>query len=240
MAVSLPEQAQHDPAMMTLTIENISKSYGPLEVLRGISLELQAGENIAVVGPSGSGKSTLLSLIGTLETPSDGRVLLEGRDLSREPEPQLATIRGARIGFVFQEHFLLPHCSVVENVLLPALAHGGVSGERMRRADMLLEAVGLAERRDHRPAELSGGERQRASLARALLLEPRVVLADEPTGNLDARRGRQIGELLLDLQRREDFVLIVATHSEALAGMLSRRLALEEGVAVPMSFGDPP
>jgi len=215
---------------MSLLVDRISKTYAtraePLEVLREISFELAPGENLAVLGPSGSGKSTLLSILGTLEPPTAGRVLIDETDPAALDEPALARLRNRRIGFVFQEHFLLPQCTVVENVLVPTLAGDCDRSDMLRRAGELLDRVGLAERRDHRPAELSGGERQRAALARALIRRPHVVLADEPTGNLDRATGERIGRLLLDLQQQEQTVLIVATHSRELADMLSRRIDL--------------
>jgi len=215
---------------MSLLVDRISKTYAtraePLEVLREISFELAPGENLAVLGPSGSGKSTLLSILGTLEPPTAGRVLLDDIDPATLDEPALARLRNRRIGFVFQEHFLLPQCTVLENVLVPTLAGGADRPAARRRAEELLQRVGLAERREHRPAELSGGERQRAALARALIRRPHVVLADEPTGNLDRATGERIGRLLLDLQEQEQTILIIATHSRELADMLSQRIDL--------------
>ena len=179
--------------MPKLVVENVAKQYPtrsqPLEVLCGVSLALDPGENLAILGPSGSGKSTLLSIIGTLESPTGGRVTLDGVDPAALDERGLAAFRSRRIGFVFQDHYLLPQCSVLENVLLPAVPLGAVSDETVRRAEMLLKRVGLSDRSGHRPAELSGGERQRAALARALINGPELLLADEPTGNLD-RDGR--------------------------------------------------
>ena len=219
--------------MPRLQAENITKQYPtraqPLEVLRGVSLQLDAGQNLAIVGPSGSGKSTLLSILGTLESPTAGRVLLDGIDPATLDERQLAAFRSRRIGFVFQDHYLLPQCSVPENVLLPAVPRGAVRGETIQRAEMLLERVGLADRREHRPAELSGGERQRAALARALVNAPDLLLADEPTGNLDRTTAQQVGQLLLDLQKTEPMVLVVVTHSPRLAECMQRRLELDAG-----------
>ena len=219
--------------MPKLQVENITKQYPtrtePIEVLRGVSLALDPGENLAILGPSGSGKSTLLSIVGTLETPTSGRVLLDGVDAAKLDEGQLAAFRSRRVGFVFQDHYLLPQCSVLENVLLPAVPLGPVSAESIQRAEMLLERVGLAERRGHRPAELSGGERQRAALARALINAPDLLLADEPTGNLDRTTAHQVGQLLVELQKSEPMILIVVTHSERLAACLQRRLELDAG-----------
>ena len=219
--------------MSRLTVENLAKSFPtraePLVVLRGVSFELASGQNMAVVGPSGSGKSTLLNLIGTLQRPSEGRVLLDGVDLATLDDPTLAALRNQQIGFVFQDHCLLPQCSVLENVLVPVLAEGKVPPERVERAHMLLDRVGLAERTEHRPAELSGGERQRTALARALINSPSLLLADEPTGNLDRATGERIGRLLVELQAAENRMLIVVTHSRQLAQMMDRRWSLDDG-----------
>jgi lipoprotein-releasing system ATP-binding protein len=219
--------------MTTLLAENLSKQFPtrgePLVVLRNVSLAMQSGENLAILGPSGSGKSTLLGVLGTLQPPSGGRVTLDGQDPFQLPEPQLAAFRNRQIGFVFQEHYLLPQCSVLENVLLPAIAAGPVRPATVKRAEMLLDRVGLGERSDHRPAELSGGERQRAALARALIQAPKLLLADEPTGNLDRTSAARIGRLLLELQSQEQMILIVVTHSQRLAAMMGRQLELNEG-----------
>jgi len=225
--------------MTHLSVEHVAKQYPtrgePLVVLRDVSLELTRGENVAILGPSGSGKSTLLSIIGALESPSSGRVVLDGQDPATLDEPALAALRNRRIGFVFQDHHLLPQCSVLENVLVPTVAAGPIRVETMDRARLLLQRVGLSERLDHRPAELSGGERQRVALARALINSPLLLLADEPTGNLDRTNGVRVGELLLELQRQEQTMLIVVTHSPRLAGMMGRRLELDEGTLREMT-----
>ncbi|MGA2034953.1 MAG: ABC transporter ATP-binding protein [Thermoguttaceae bacterium] len=219
--------------MTKLLVQNVSKQYAtrgePLVVLRDVNLALERGENLAIVGPSGSGKSTLLSIIGTLEPPSAGRVILDGQETGALGEPALADFRNRRIGFVFQDHYLLPQCSVLENVLLPAAASGTMRPEAADRARMLLDRVGLQGRLDHRPAELSGGERQRTALARALVNGPDLLLADEPTGNLDRSNAERIGRLLLELQQQEQMMLIVVTHSSRLAAMMGRRLELDDG-----------
>lgn len=219
--------------MPRLLVTNVTKAYPtrgePLLVLQRTSLQLDAGQNVAIVGPSGSGKSTLLSIIGTLETPTEGRVLLDDEDLAGFNEPRLAAFRNRQIGFVFQDHHLLPQCSVLENVLVPTIAAGTTKREAIDRAHMLLQRVGLDARLDHRPAELSGGERQRVALARALINRPALLLADEPTGNLDRTTAARVGQLLVDLQRQEEMMLIVVTHSERLAAMMDRRFELEEG-----------
>lgn len=219
--------------MSHLLVDNVTKEYAtpgePLQVLRGISFEMTSGDSLAIVGPSGSGKSTLLHLIGTLDEPTSGSVKLNDEDLSTFSEPRLADFRSQRIGFVFQNHHLLPQLSVLENVLLPTLAPRTRDGQALNRAKELVERVGLTSRIDHRPAELSGGERQRVAVARALIHHPDLFLADEPTGNLDRTTARAIGELLLDLQSEENTMLIVVTHSQELAERMSRHSVLDEG-----------
>ena len=222
--------------MTHLSVEHVAKQYPtqgePLVVLRDVSLELKRGENVAILGPSGCGKSTLLSIIGGLESPSSGRVVLDGQDPATLDEPALAALRNRRIGFVFQDHHLLPQCSVLENVLVPTVAAGPIRVETMDRARLLLQRVGLSGRLDHRPAELSGGERQRTALARALINSPLLLLADEPTGDLDRTNAVRVGELLLELQQQEQTMLIVVTHSPRLADMMGRQLELDEGTFV--------
>ncbi|HBO43857.1 MAG TPA: ATP-binding protein [Planctomycetaceae bacterium] len=219
--------------MPKLKVEHLTKQFptrtDPLIVLRGVSFELKSRQNLAILGPSGSGKSTLLNLIGTLEPPTSGRILLDGVDPATLRPRQLAAFRNRQIGFVFQDHGLLPHCSVLENVLVPCLANGPVEPAKIERASLLLRRVGLADRAEHRPAELSGGERQRAAIARALINRPSLLLADEPTGNLDRTNGRLVGELLVEMQRQESAILIVVTHSGQLAEMMARRCELDEG-----------
>ncbi|MEQ8791134.1 MAG: ABC transporter ATP-binding protein [Pirellulaceae bacterium] len=216
-----------------LTVKEITKQFStraePLVVLRGVSFQLSPGENIAVVGPSGSGKSTLLHIVGTLDGPTSGQVTLDGEDPFALSEVELARFRNENIGFVFQEHHLLPQLSVLENTLIPAIARGGPGAQVVDRARDLLERVGLAKRLDHRPAELSGGERQRVAVARALLNQPALLLADEPTGSLDRTNATAVGKLLLDLQKQENTMLIVVTHSMELAGLLQKQLELDDG-----------
>ncbi len=219
--------------MAELVVENLTKSYPtrsqPLEVLRGVSCRLQSGENLAILGPSGCGKSTLLHIIGTLDRPTSGKVTLDGNDPFTLDEPLLAAFRNHQIGFIFQEHHLLPQCSVLENVLLPTIADGKAAPQAVERARMLLDRVGLSGRLDHQPAELSGGERQRTAIARALVNRPALLLADEPTGNLDRSTAAGVAELLLELQALERSMLIVVTHSLELAGLLERRVELDTG-----------
>lgn len=220
---------------MALTIEQLSKEFptrsGPLQVLRGINLNLQRGDAVAVMGPSGSGKSTLLHILGTLDRPTSGTVRLDGSDPFALSEPQLADFRNRRIGFVFQDHHLLPQCSVLENVLIPTIVNRSEqSPEKWARE--LLERVGLSGRLDHRPAELSGGERQRVAIARALIHRPLLLLADEPTGNLDRKTAKTVGELLLELHRQENTILVAVTHSAELAATFPRRLEMNDGLLV--------
>lgn len=223
---------------MTLAVANLCKSFptrsGDLPVLRGINLELAPGDALAVLGPSGSGKSTLLHLLGTLDRPTSGSYRLAGQDPFALADAGLARFRNRHIGFIFQEHYLLPQCSVLENVLVPTLA--GYTADRKeaeRRARALLERVGLSARLEHRPAELSGGERQRVAVARAVLLRPALLLADEPTGNLDRQTARAVGQLLLDVHREEHTVLIAVTHSPELAEMLPRQMEMLDGMLAP-------
>ncbi len=223
---------------MSLVVENVSKEYptrsGTLSVLRGASLALAPGESGAVMGPSGSGKSTFLHILGTLDRPTGGTVALDGTDPFALPEPALASFRNARIGFVFQDHHLLPQCSVLENVLIPTLVNRGTRpAETEAYARQLLDRVGLGGRLDHRPAELSGGERQRVAVARALVLKPALLLADEPTGNLDRTSARSVGELLLQLHQQERNVLVVVTHSADLANLFPRRFEMNDGTLQP-------
>lgn len=214
-----------------LEVINLVKEYptprGPLTILSGVSLRLARGEAISIMGPSGSGKSTLLHILGALEPPSSGGVTLDGVDPYQLDEKALAQFRNRKVGFVFQDHCLLPQCTVLENVLTPTLvAQPGNSF--IERARMLLEQVGLAERIDHRPAELSGGEKQRVALARALINEPLLLLCDEPTGNLDHKSAGVVASLLLELHARQQTILIVATHSAELAAKFPKRLEMFE------------
>ncbi|HEV3022157.1 MAG TPA: ABC transporter ATP-binding protein [Pirellulales bacterium] len=223
--------------MPDLVVTDVTKNFPtrgePLVVLRGCSLSLSAGENLAILGPSGSGKSTLLQIIGTLDRPTDGRVMLGGDDPFHFDEPRLARFRNERIGFVFQDHHLLPQCSVLENVLIPTIATGRATSEAFDRARTLLDRVGLSGRVEHRPAELSGGERQRVAIARALIRRPALLLADEPTGNLDRTTAAGVGDLLLELQQHERTMLIVVTHSLELAARFGQRVELDAGRLKP-------
>lgn len=224
---------------MSLSVISLHKEFptrhGPLVVLQSIDLTLERGQALAIMGPSGSGKSTLLHILGTLDRPSSGAVRLEGKNPFELPEAKLAAFRNERVGFVFQDHHLLPQCNVLENVLIPTLVRRSHRGDSERRARELLERVGLAGRLLHRPSELSGGERQRVAVARALINEPLLLLADEPTGNLDRRTAQMVGTLLLDLARQESAILIAVTHSAELAGRFPLQMEMIDGTLTPMA-----
>jgi lipoprotein-releasing system ATP-binding protein len=217
-----------------LRAADVHKSYPtpgePLVVLRGVSLSLNPRESLAIVGPSGSGKSTLLNILGTLDRPTSGSVTLGGTDPFALRASDLATFRSTRIGFIFQDHHLLPQCTAVENVLLPKLAAGKVTHDDTQRANDLLEHVGLTGRSSHLPSELSGGERQRVAVARALMNRPALLLCDEPTGNLDSKNSAAVGELLKRVAGDSGAMLVVVTHSPALAEMFDRRARMSDGM----------
>jgi len=221
-----------------LIADRISKSYptprGELPILRDVSLSLERGAAVAITGPSGSGKSTLLYILGALEPPSSGIVTLDGSNPYSLDERRQAAFRNRNIGFVFQDHSLLPQCSVLENVLSPTLVAPASDGGRddVERARSLLTHVGLADRLDHRPGELSGGEKQRAALARALIRKPVVLLCDEPTGNLDRAAADVVADLLLDLHGSQRTILVIVTHSAALAAKLPIRYEMNAGTLV--------
>jgi lipoprotein-releasing system ATP-binding protein len=218
---------------MALIVEHLGKDYptrtGPLTVLRDVSLRLEPGQALAVMGPSGSGKSTLLHILGTLDRPTQGSVRLGDVDPFALPERELADFRNRHIGFVFQDHHLLPQCSVLENVLIPTLVSKDDRTQAVSWARELLGRVGLSARLEHRPAELSGGERQRVAIARALVRRPQLLLADEPTGNLDRRLAREVGALLLELHAQSQTILVVVTHSPELAATFPQTLLMEDG-----------
>ena len=201
-----------------------------VEVLRGIDLDIQAGELLALTGPSGAGKSTFLHVVGTLDAPTAGEVRFEGRDVFARDEEALARFRNETVGFVFQSHHLLPEFTALENAMMPALIRRVARGEARRRAEEVLGLVGLSGRLEHKPGELSGGEQQRVALARALCLQPRLLLADEPTGNLDPQTAEGIHALLLDLNRRLGLTAVVVTHNQLLAASLPRRVRLLGGL----------
>ena len=216
-----------------LNASHLSKRYatpaGELTVLRDVTLSLKAGESACVMGPSGSGKSTLLYILGGLEPPSSGTVQLDGTDPYSLSADQLAAFRNRDVGFVLQDHCLLPQCTVLENVLVPTLV-GEADAAAPDRAKALLGQVGLGERLHHRPAELSGGEKQRAAIARALIRQPRVILCDEPTGNLDAETAATVADLLIALHAKQQSIMVLVTHSETLGARFSRRWSMNRGV----------
>lgn len=222
---------------MLLEINKVDKSYDApkggerIEVLKGINLTVDAGEAIAIVGPSGSGKSTLLNIIGGLDWQTSGQLLIEGQNILHFNERELASFRNRTVGFVFQLHHLLPQCSILENVLIPSIARkGSLDREKIiQRAEHMLEAVHLEHRLTHRPGELSGGERQRAAVARALINDPKLLLADEPTGSLDREFSESMIELLTELNRSMKVALIMVTHAADLAARMQRVFALEDG-----------
>jgi len=222
---------------MSLQVGHLCKEYptrsGPLSVLRDVNLTLEPGEALAVMGPSGSGKSTLLHILGTLDRPTSGTVRLAGKDPFTLSERELADFRNRHVGFIFQDHYLLSQCSVLENVLIPTLVGNDNRSVVDAWARQLLERVGLSGRLDHRPAELSGGERQRVAVARALIHHPLLLLADEPTGNLDRHTAQAVGQLLLDLHRQERTVLVVVTHSTELARDFPGRMEMVDGALQP-------
>ena len=219
-----------------LVVKDLAKSYptprGPLPILNGISLTLNRGDAIAIMGPSGSGKSTFLYILGALDAPSSGTVTLDGQDPFALGEREQAAFRNKSIGFVFQDHSLLPQCSVLENVLAPTLVAPPGSNDDQSRARALLEQVGLGDRLDHRPGELSGGEKQRAAVARALIRDPHLILCDEPTGNLDKASADTVATLLLDLHAKRNTMLIVVTHNAALAERFPVRYEMNGGTLV--------
>ena len=221
-------------AKLLLELNGVSKDYGDGGVLRDVNLRLESGEAIAIVGPSGSGKSTLLNIIGTLDRPTAGTLFLDGDDLLGLSADEIAPVRNRKIGFVFQLHHLLPQCTILENVLIPTLAAAtkGGNDEARSRAERLLDRVGLGARKLKRPGQLSGGERQRAAVVRALINQPRLLLADEPTGSLDRASAENLRNLLIDLNRDEGVALIVVTHSLELARGLDRIYEMRDGSLV--------
>ena len=212
-----------------IKVENIVKRFGSLEVLHGVSLEVKRGEILSIVGASGAGKSTLLQIIGTLMQPDAGSVTLDGVSPTGMSERELSEFRNKRVGFVFQFHHLLEEFSARENVMLPMLIGGAQRGEAERRADELLQLVGMSHRASHRPSALSGGEQQRVAIARALANNPAVVLADEPTGNLDSATREDIQRLFFDLRERTRQTFIIVTHDAKLADMSDRKIVMSDG-----------
>ncbi len=208
-----------------------------VDVLNGVDLDIRRGQTLAVVGASGVGKSTLLHILGTLDRPTSGQVLWDGEELFRRDDQGLAAFRNLKLGFVFQFHHLLPEFNALENVMLPALIARRSQSEAAQRAEAILVRVGLKDRLHHRVSTLSGGEQQRVAVARALVLDPEVVLADEPTGNLDPKSGIQVQELLLELNREQGLTSVIVTHNMELARVLDRKITLMDGKAVIVQGG---
>ncbi|MBR4433372.1 MAG: ABC transporter ATP-binding protein [Bacteroidaceae bacterium] len=212
-----------------ISLTNITKSFGTLQVLRGIDLTVADGEVVSIVGPSGAGKTTLLQIIGTLDRPDTGTVVIDGTDVGRLREKALSAFRNAHIGFVFQFHQLLPEFTAEENIMMPALIAGHNMRDARSRAGELLDLLGLADRADHKPAELSGGEKQRVAVARALVNHPSVILADEPSGSLDTQNKQELHQLFFDLRERFHQTFVIVTHDESLAALTDRTIRLVDG-----------
>ncbi len=221
-----------------LSVRNLHKSFveggEEIQVLRGLDLELKTGERLAVIGESGVGKSTLLHVLGTLDRPTAGQILYQGKEIPMDDEVALAHFRNREIGFIFQFHYLLPDFTALENVMFPALIQGIEAQRAKKEAEQLLEKVGLKDRMHHRPGKLSGGEQQRVAVARAVILQPKLILADEPTGSLDLRIGEEVQDLLFELNQEKGIALVVATHNREFAAKIGRRVELQSGSLVPL------
>ena len=219
-----------------LDVQNLSKTYGTnhkrVEALKDISFSVSQGEFLAIVGASGAGKSTLLHVLGALDHPTAGKVFYSGEDLFSLSDTQLALFRNQKIGFIFQFHYLLPEFTALENTMMPALIRGQRKEEAREAAEKLLTSIGLKDRLTHKQGELSGGEQQRVAVARALLLKPKIILADEPTGNLDSKTGEAIFELLLSLNQQSNITILIVTHNEAIASKAPRRITMHDGRVV--------
>ena len=209
-------------------VKTIRNGAHEVEIIRDISFDVPSRQFVAVMGPSGSGKSTLLGLIAGLDWPTSGSIVIDGQDITKLREDEMAQLRGQKLGFVFQSYHLIPTLTALENVMLPMEFSGGTNGA-VERAEYLIESVGLMERRDHYPAQLSGGEQQRVALARAFMMKPAVLLADEPTGNLDSANGRHVLELLIHLNKEEGATLLLVTHDDTLASHAERKIVLKDG-----------
>lgn len=218
-----------------ISIKNITRDFGTLQVLKGIDLDINRGEILSIVGPSGAGKTTLLQIIGTLDRATSGSVMYDGEDVMRYKDTQLAQFRNRHIGFVFQFHQLLPEFSVLENVAMPALIGSKKHSEAYARAKELVEYLGLGQRLDHRPSQLSGGERQRVAVARALVNNPSVILADEPSGSLDSHNRAELHQLFFDLRRDLGQTFVIVTHDESLAADTDRIVHMQDGRIVNIS-----
>lgn len=225
-----------------IKLENVWKIYQfdhlEISVLKGVTLDISRGSFVVILGPSGSGKSTLLNMLGCLDLPTKGRVLLQGRDISKMSEDELAQARGKKIGFVFQQFNLLQNLNAVENVALPMIFQGKSETERKKRSESLLASLGLKERALHRPSELSGGEQQRIAIARALANDPEIIVADEPTGNLDSTTGQRIMEILINLHKNENKTIIVVTHDPTIADYSSQVVHIRDGEIATNHFNE--
>lgn len=215
-----------------LKATSIYRSYGDLQILKGVDIEVGQGEIVTIVGASGAGKSTLLNIIGTLDKADSGSVLIKGQDVSKLSKAQLSHFRNQHIGFIFQFHHLLAEFSAIENVCMPAFIGGRPRGEAEKRAKQLLGMLGLSQRADHKPNQLSGGEQQRVAVARALINSPALILADEPSGNLDSTNARELHQLFIDLRREFDQTFIIVTHNEELADLSDRKVLMKDGMIV--------
>ena len=213
-----------------ISVKDITKKFGELEVLKGISLSIEKGEVVSIVGPSGAGKTTLLQIMGLLDSPISGEVIIDGRNVTRLKPKEMAKVRNLQIGFVFQFHQLLPEFTARENIMIPALIAGRSRKEAGRKADELLSFLGLSDRADHKPRQLSGGENQRVAVARALVNDPAVILADEPSGSLDSHNKAELHQLFFDLRDKMGQTFVIVTHDEQLAALTDRTIHLKDGV----------